>query len=449
MHFAADQTNTLQDTTKAYYQADETAQNILNQMEQQRQQIVGGHNNVWGNGTAYSGHASAAATDISSDPLFVDEYFNDWHLQDGSPSLTASASGGEIGAYGNGGTPPAYALPSSTTPTTAGTLAGNERWSGEVEVTGTVTVLGNSIVGTFSLGIDLEDDGLVESNDVLDTDSGPNGLLNFPEVVSATEVDGVVTVDFSLDVPAGDYRVEFFSNPSGADPSGFGEGEVFVGATTLTHAGAGAQGFGVQISGSAGDVLTATTTEDLGAGSYGATSEFSAAYTVTAAGALVSDVSRQRGDLTPAGGASSAAGAGVAGTGLDVGAGTERFTGFGRDIVGSELTVEGWLRLSSAGSAPRLVSKSAVGSGAPAVFEVFVESGEAVGRVHVGGSTVEVRGGTISTATWHYVAATWNGTVVSPIPYTTHGTNPERRRALADFFPGSRGWASTLNVFIS
>lgn len=47
VHYAADQTKTLQDTTKAYYQADETAQNILNQMEAQRQTIVGGHNDVY------------------------------------------------------------------------------------------------------------------------------------------------------------------------------------------------------------------------------------------------------------------------------------------------------------------------------------------------------------------------------------------------------------------
>ena len=47
VHYAADQTKTLEDTTKAYYQADETAANVLQKMTNQRQQIEGAHNNVW------------------------------------------------------------------------------------------------------------------------------------------------------------------------------------------------------------------------------------------------------------------------------------------------------------------------------------------------------------------------------------------------------------------
>ena len=45
--YAADQTKTLEDTTKTYYQADETAAHVLNQMTAQRQQILGAHDNVF------------------------------------------------------------------------------------------------------------------------------------------------------------------------------------------------------------------------------------------------------------------------------------------------------------------------------------------------------------------------------------------------------------------
>jgi hypothetical protein len=48
IHYAADQTKTLEDSSKAYYQADETAARVLSQMTAQRQQIEGANNSVWG-----------------------------------------------------------------------------------------------------------------------------------------------------------------------------------------------------------------------------------------------------------------------------------------------------------------------------------------------------------------------------------------------------------------
>jgi hypothetical protein len=45
--YAEDQTKTLQDTTKTFYQADETAGHVLDQMQAQRQQIAGASDNVW------------------------------------------------------------------------------------------------------------------------------------------------------------------------------------------------------------------------------------------------------------------------------------------------------------------------------------------------------------------------------------------------------------------
>ncbi|WP_256361591.1 hypothetical protein, partial [Methylomonas koyamae] len=67
-------------------------------------------------------------------------YLGDWRLNAASPSKTASATGGEIGAYGNGGNVAVYNPGYSTTPTTSGSLTQNERWSGDVVLTGDVTV---------------------------------------------------------------------------------------------------------------------------------------------------------------------------------------------------------------------------------------------------------------------------------------------------------------------
>lgn len=144
------------------------------------------------------------------------------------------------------------------------------------------SILGNVIVANTAatgLGIDLSPtlspDG-VTPNDPGDVDSGTNGYLNYPAITSTQDVGNTVRIDYELDVPAGNYRIEFFTNPSGIDPSGFGEGELLLGAATVTHAGAGVESFTASFDGDAGDFITATTTEDLGGGDYGSTSEFSA-----------------------------------------------------------------------------------------------------------------------------------------------------------------------------
>ena len=142
-------------------------------------------------------------------------------------------------------------------------------------------ILGNRIHGNVLLDIDLNDDGITV-NDPLDADAGPNDLLNYPVIVAAPESAGTITAYFELDVPAGDYRVEFFSNPSGAHASGNGGGEVFAEATTITHAGAGIELFAHAFAGAAGDIITATATEELAGPVYNSTSEFSTAFTATA-----------------------------------------------------------------------------------------------------------------------------------------------------------------------
>lgn len=143
------------------------------------------------------------------------------------------------------------------------------------------TILGNQIYGNVALDLDLNDDG-VTLNDPLDADGDPNDQLNYPEIVAATEVGAIVTVYFNLDVPVGAYRVEFFTNPSGSHATGNGGGEVFAGATTVTSAGAGVELFAYSFAGFAGDVITATATEELAGPIYASTSEFSTAFSAIA-----------------------------------------------------------------------------------------------------------------------------------------------------------------------
>jgi hypothetical protein len=47
VHYASDQTKTLEDATKTFYEADETAGNVLQKMTAQRQQISLASGNVW------------------------------------------------------------------------------------------------------------------------------------------------------------------------------------------------------------------------------------------------------------------------------------------------------------------------------------------------------------------------------------------------------------------
>ena len=78
------------------------------------------------------------------------------------------------------------------------------------------------------LGADLKDDG-VTLNDTDDLDTGPNDVMNFPVITSAIVVDGILEVEGTLNtVPAPFLPIFIFAN-SECDPSGYGEGERFLG----------------------------------------------------------------------------------------------------------------------------------------------------------------------------------------------------------------------------
>lgn len=152
---------------------------------------------------------------------------------------------------------------------------------------------GNSSTNVTHLGIDLRKrnssnnrgDGVTE-NDVNDGDVGGNTLLNFPVVtdISARSTGSTISFDlsFDLDVAAGNYRIEFYSNPV-QDASSHGEGEQYLGFVDITHGGAGPESFSHTVSASTGSFISTTTTEIVDQGligqddlaAFGSTSEFS------------------------------------------------------------------------------------------------------------------------------------------------------------------------------
>lgn len=171
-----------------------------------------------------------------------------------------------------------------------------------------VSIMSNSIydttVGgaeTSGLGIDLLEkidtsnppDGIPESyanlgstlNDPSDSDTGPNNFINFPVLNSVEQNGTTATINFNLDAADGEddqYRVEFFSNDT-QDPSGYGEGQTFLGATTVTNGNNQIANLVLPSSTDlAGKSISATTTaiDSSATHGFGSTSEFSKAITV-------------------------------------------------------------------------------------------------------------------------------------------------------------------------
>jgi hypothetical protein len=119
------------------------------------------------------------------------------------------------------------------------------------------TILGNSIFSNSGLGI-------------------ANGRHNYPTLTSVASAGGNTTIQGTLDTGNSPYRVEFFASDA-ADPSGFGEGQRFLGFADVTT-NSGDSSFTVTLPAAvgAGQVVTATATDPVGN-----TSEFSAAVAAT------------------------------------------------------------------------------------------------------------------------------------------------------------------------
>jgi len=139
------------------------------------------------------------------------------------------------------------------------------------------SIRGNSIHSNDGLGIDLGADGPT-LNDPDDLDTGPNNLQNFPVITSASGCAGASTlVGGQLQsTPSSEFDIDLFVNPV-ADPSGYGEGRIYLGATSVTTDASGVGSFsgGFSPSGMTGWVVTGTATSPTGD-----TSEFSAPFVI-------------------------------------------------------------------------------------------------------------------------------------------------------------------------
>lgn len=119
-------------------------------------------------------------------------------------------------------------------------------------------------------------------NDASDSDTGPNNYMNFPVINTAIQNGTALTINFDLDAvdsTNGTYRVEFFANDT-TDPTGYGEGQTFLGSTTVANG--VAQEVTLTLANGTdltGKSISATTTaiNNTTASGFGATSEFSEA----------------------------------------------------------------------------------------------------------------------------------------------------------------------------
>ncbi len=139
-------------------------------------------------------------------------------------------------------------------------------------------------------------------NDTTDADTGPNNFTNFPVLNSAKQTGASLAVSYNLDAadsPSDTYRVEFFANDT-ADPSGYGEGQTYLGAVTSTNGNNKTATLtlptGTNLT---GKVLSATTTavDNTTDSGFGATSEFSAVL----AAEVISAATNNNGDSNSAG----------------------------------------------------------------------------------------------------------------------------------------------------
>lgn len=133
-----------------------------------------------------------------------------------------------------------------------------------------VSILRNSIFANGRLGIDLNLDG-VTSNDAGDADTGPNNLQNFPVLTSVSSSGGSTTIAGTLNSVANTtYRLEFFANAT-VNSSGNGQGQSFIGDTTIVTDANGNASFSMSVPQiAAGWRVSATATDP-----NGNTSEFS------------------------------------------------------------------------------------------------------------------------------------------------------------------------------
>jgi hypothetical protein len=152
---------------------------------------------------------------------------------------------------------------------------------------GSASILGNSIFANGGLGIDLSITTFPMDGVTLNDSSGhtgPNNFQNFPVLTSAAAGSNTTITGTLNSTPNTTFRVEFFAGDA-ADPTGFGEGQTFLGFTNVTTDANGDASFSVTLPAVAGaGPVTATATDPAGN-----TSEFSRFVIAASSGDVIID----------------------------------------------------------------------------------------------------------------------------------------------------------------
>jgi uncharacterized repeat protein (TIGR01451 family) len=138
------------------------------------------------------------------------------------------------------------------------------------------TIVGNSIYNNAGLGIDLNGGGKVIANHI-GAAQGPNNLQNYPVLTSVVPGASSSMVSGSLNsLPNSTYAIDFYANTVN-NPSGYGEGQTYLGRFSVTTDASGNTSFTTTVPYvlAVGQSLCATATD-----TAGNTSEFSADYTL-------------------------------------------------------------------------------------------------------------------------------------------------------------------------
>jgi hypothetical protein len=130
-------------------------------------------------------------------------------------------------------------------------------------------IRGNSIYSNGGLGIDLNNDGVTFNHTGFL--AGPNNLQNFPVITNAFGYASSTIIQGTLNSTAnGSFLIDVYRNIA-ADPSGYGEGQLYAGTVSVTTDGSDNATFALtnNTGNYAGQYFTATATS-----SGGDTSEF-------------------------------------------------------------------------------------------------------------------------------------------------------------------------------
>lgn len=152
-------------------------------------------------------------------------------------------------------------------------------------------ISGNSIHDNGGIGIDLVTNLFgygVTPNDAGDSDTGGNGLQNFPVLSEASSQGATTLVAGNLNsTPNTTFDLEFFANDA-CDPSGNGEGQIVLGGGEVTTDASGnaAFQFTLPAASAVGQFMTATATDRLAT----STSEFSACLAIVEGQVVAGDI---------------------------------------------------------------------------------------------------------------------------------------------------------------